>query len=193
MPITTKFCTAIRTTKYSGWSERAWQMEKSPYLSNLLTDHGEICLVTHLCLSLPLPPLNFPHFWNLRWRRPPSWKIAISRHWRMLILLTLQTIKKSNSKVAAANTVKNRIIALCQKPFDWLPLNLTQFEPLDPCDRWNFHILKIQNGGGRYFQKLKYCHISAMVWLIVTKFWHRGARWPSWPFRLLKIWNVKIF
>ena len=175
MPIPTKFCTAIRTTKYSLWIVQTRMTNVKIAISQQLVNRSRRNLLGDTSLTL----LTFatPKISTFLKSKMAAAAILKNRHistlWRMLILLTLLTIKKikfSNSKVAAANTAKNRIITLCQKPFDWLPLNLTQFEPLDPCDRRNFHILKIQDGGGRHFQKLKYCHISRMVWSIVTKF-----------------------
>ena len=52
------------------------KIEKSPYLSNDLSNRHE---VLHGDTFWPsYPPLKFPHFKNPRWRRPPFWKIKIS-------------------------------------------------------------------------------------------------------------------
>jgi len=40
---------------------------------------------------------------------------------------------------------------------------VTQSDRLDASDRYKFEILKIQNGGGRHFEKSKNRHISATV------------------------------
>ena len=45
------------------------------------------------------------------------------------------------------------------------------FEPLDRTDREKkLEISKIQDGGGRHFEKFKHSHISAAFWPILTKF-----------------------
>jgi len=47
----------------------------------------------------------------------------------------------------------------------------TQFYPSHPSDgRLKCEISKIQDGGGRHFENLKNCHISAAVSAILTKF-----------------------
>ena len=38
-------------------------------------------------------------------------------------------------------------------------------------NRYNFAILKIEVGGGRYVEKQKYCHISATVRPITKEIW----------------------
>jgi len=55
-------------------------IEKSPYLSNDLTDRHKIWHGDTLWHYWPFPPLKFPHFENQRWRRPPSWKIEKSSY-----------------------------------------------------------------------------------------------------------------
>jgi len=47
---------------------------------------------------------------------------------------------------------------------------VTQFVPLDSCDRLKFQISKIQDGGGRHIEKSKNHHISAAVQPTSTKF-----------------------
>ena len=90
--------------------------------------------------------------------------------------------------------------------------------PSRPLKIWNF---KIQDGGGRHFEKSKTRHISAAIWPIwqnlacwnfknprwrrppfgknlgrsLTDFdeiWRADAARTSWPSRPLKIWNFKI-
>jgi len=39
----------------------------------------------------------------------------------------------------------------------------TQFDPLEPSDRYKFQISKIQDGGGRHLGKSKNRHISVAV------------------------------
>ena len=40
---------------------------------------------------------------------------------------------------------------------------LTQFDPVDPSDHYNFENLKIQDGGRRHFEKSQDRHIPEMV------------------------------
>ena len=42
--------------------------------------------------------------------------------------------------------------------------------PIEPFRCYNFQIFKIQDGGGRHFEKSKNRHISAKIWLMATKF-----------------------
>ena len=45
-----------------------------------------------------------------------------------------------------------------------------QFDPLDSPDSYKFQIFKIQDGGGRHFEKSNNRYISAAVQPILTKF-----------------------
>jgi len=67
--------------------------------------------------------------------------------------------------------------------------SLTQFDHLDPSDRQTSWILKIQHGGGRYFEKLENRHISAAAWHSRHEILHGDGVWPCWPFRPLKSRN----
>jgi len=81
-PIPTTFCTVIKTAKYSSWVVQisdqqiqygarppSWKIEKSPYLSNGLTDLDEIWHGCAECISGANGPLTF-------------WIFKISRWWR---------------------------------------------------------------------------------------------------------------
>ena len=46
----------------------------------------------------------------------------------------------------------------------------TQFDPLERPNRYKFEISKIQDGGGRRIEKLKFGHISVAVQRIFAKF-----------------------
>ena len=44
------------------------------------------------------------------------------------------------------------------------------FGRLETSRTYNFHIFKIQNGGGRHLEKSKNGHISVTVWPVVANF-----------------------
>ena len=80
-PITTKFCTVTKTTKYSSWvvqtrvkqirdGERSpsWKIENRPYLRNVLTNLREIWHDDAYWACERERKLKFPTFENPRWR-----------------------------------------------------------------------------------------------------------------------------
>ena len=89
--ISTKFCKTIETIKWSSWVVPVGTQQiqdgdgrhfektvKSLYLWNRLTDFDKIWYSdTHGAPTANLS-LKFWIFENPKWRRPPSWKIAIS-------------------------------------------------------------------------------------------------------------------
>jgi len=65
---------------------------------------------------------------------------------------------------------KNRDISATVWPISAKFDTVTQFDPTDPSDFQTFEIFKIQDGGAAILEKLKNCHISALVGPIAKKF-----------------------
>ena len=65
--------------------------------------------------------------------------------------------------------------------------------PLDSSDRQKFENLKIQDDGGRHFEKLKIRHILTTLWPIAIKFDTLTQFDPLYPSdgKIFKIWKIK--
>jgi len=87
---------------------------------------------------------------------------------------TVKNLKFEKSKMATAAILINRKIALSRPRFGRFRPNLARQCSAALLSRVgltvkNFNDSKIHDGGDRHLEKLKYCHISAMVAPIATK------------------------
>jgi len=114
----------------------------------------------------PFRSLKFWNFNNQRWWRPPFWK----------------KIEKSSYPWATVRPIATQ--------FD----TVTQFENdiLDPSDRWNFEIWKIQDAGSRHFEKSKKSpYLSNRFIYHQHQIWYDDACWPSWACQPSKFSNFQ--